>query len=260
MFYLVEIRSKYPKGSPGWLSAGSYVTNGDLPMAVWVDGWQDPTTWEQASANRPAVPRLCEWVWEDKYFYETTEDWKIGLHRKVDANGNRVWHKVYMVAQWVFGGIDVGGEVEVSNPANYTDRTALPAPVLIDTAYGDYDVGRPHHDEGVRRGAFTYLGVAGHNDIAAVWPQKFNSSNPFGGVCAVAQAEIFNTTSWGLWTQDWKAKLVPVSGWADWMGRMEQSAADAGSSGSLVTYQDVLGIYEYFSRFDEQMAEDALHH
>lgn len=263
MFYLVEIRSRYPKDGPGWLSPGSYVTNGDLPMAVWVNGWEDPTKWEVAARNRPAVPRTCEWVWEDKYSYETTEDSQIGIRRQTDANGNVVWQKVYMVAQWVFGGIDVGGEVQVTNPANYSDRNALPGPILMDTAVGDYDVAEPylpHHDQGVRRGVFTYLGVAGANDTAMVWPQKFRGANPFGGVCATAQAEIFNTTSWDLWTQDWKAKLVPVSGWRDWTERMETGAADAHAAGGEVSEVDILDVQRYFSRFDEQMAEESLHH
>jgi len=260
MFYVVEIRSKHPKGGAGWLTPGTYVTNGELPIAMWVQGWEDPTKWEEGTDDKPGVPRLSDWVWEDQYTYETTEDWDIGIRKQLDAEGDPKWQTVYMVAQWVFGGIDVGGEVEVTNPANYDDRSVLPAPVLMDTAQGDYDMSQPHHDQGVRRGLFTYLGVASHSDRAAVWPKKFASGNPFGGVCAVAQAEIFNTTSWDLWTQDWKAKLVPVTRWGDWMDRLDAGAGDAPTTGGAFIQDNIRMIHEYLSRFDEQMVNEVMHH
>ncbi|RLI52858.1 MAG: hypothetical protein DRO93_14415, partial [Candidatus Thorarchaeota archaeon] len=252
MFYLVEIRSRYPKGHPSYLSPGSYVTNGDLPLAIWIKGWEDPTTW--------SVPMISQWVWEDRYYYETTEDWDIGIRMKRDATGRPVWQKVYMIAQYVFGGIDVGGEVEITNPANYDDISDLPAPILMDTSMGDYNMGRPHHDLGVRRELFTLLAVASQRDTARAWPSRFGTDNPFGGITALAQAEVFNTTSWDLWTQDWKAKLVPVTQWSDWMEKMAAGAEDAALTNGQVSPEDVSIVYEYLRRFDEAMVNQSLHH
>ena len=174
--------------------------------------------------------------------------------------GQLVWQKVHMIAQYVWGGIDVGGEVEVTNPANCEDRGDLPAPILMDTSVGDYDMARPHHDLGVRRDVFTYLGVASQPDTAVTWPGRFVSANPFQGICAVTQAEIFNTTSWDLWTQDWKAQLVPVSQWSDWMDRMVDGADDAAPIADEVPPEYVRIIHQYLSRFDEAMVNQSLHH
>ncbi len=252
MFYLVEIRSKYPKGAPGWLSPGSYKTNNERPIAIWVNGWVDPSAW--------SVPQIANYIWEDQYYYETTEDRDIDIRVQYDANGDPVWQKVYMVAQYVFGGIDAGGNVEVSNPSNFTDRNDLPAPILMDTAVGDYDIGQPHHDLGVRRDVFTYLGVAGRNSEPMVWSARFGSGNPFGQVVAVSQVEIFNTTSWDLWTQDWKTQLVPVTQWNDWVERMADGAADASATSGLIDPQTVSDFAEYLGRFNEQMVGEMLHH
>jgi len=279
MFYRVEIRSKYPKytesgaRNPNFMAPGTYVTNFYdpnnpnkrlNPISMWIKGWEDPEEWE--------IPRLAEWVWEDNYSYEAQWDKAIGLKRErelgpageplTDEHGRAVykWHPVYMVAQWVFGGIDVGGEVPVTNPTNCSDRSRLPAPILLDTAYGDYDITQPHHDRGVRREIFTYLGVANHNNKATVWSDRFSSGNPFNGVCAVAQAEIYNTTSWDLWTQDWKVKLVPVTGWEDWMTKLSDGVGQAEQFRGELDPDAVQAIYEYLHQFDPDMVDKTMHH
>ncbi len=255
MFYLVEIRSKYPKGDSRFLQDESgkktYKTNGDLPIAMWVNGWNDPAEWN--------IPKINDWIWEDQWDYETTEDWDINIRMVQDSTGNPVWQKVYMVSMYVFGGIDVGGEVEVTNPSNYTSHEGLPAPTLIDVeTAGDYDPQQPHHDLGVRRTLFTYFGAAAKSDSPRVWPSRFDSGNPFGRTVAVAQAEIFNNASWDLWTQNWDAKLVPVSQWQRWMALMEATAEDAAVTDGLVNPEDVLEIHTYLSRFDPTMVNEMM--
>ena len=255
MFYRVEIRSRYLKTDPGFLSAGSYVTNDDLPIAMWIKGWQDPETWNN-------IVRIANYVWEDQYFYETTEDWDIGLRRTPDPNnpGQNLWQPVYMIAQYVFGGIDIGPDVPVSNPANCGDRNALPAPVLMDTAVGDYDLSQPSHDLGVRREVFTYLGVAKQKNDPLIWAPRFGSGNPYRGVAAVSQVEIFNTRSWDLWTQDWKVKLVPVTGWREWNDRMVDGIGEAHSTQGMVNPDIVQELQEYFGRFSDEMAAEMMNH
>jgi len=253
MFYLVEVRSRYPKNAPGWLSPGSYVTNGKLPIAMWIKGWKDPEKWK--------VPRIAEWIWEDQYNYETTEDVDIGIRMQRDPKtGQPLWQPVYMVATYVFGGIDVGGQIEVTNPANYSDRSELPAPVLLDTSVGDYDVSQPDHDLGVRREVFTYLGVAKKHNTPLVWGGRFGSGSPYPGIVALAQAEIFNTTSWDLWTQDWKAQLVPMTGYDQWVARMAAGIADAPATGGMVSAAAVAEIQEYLSRFDPELVGEMNQH
>ena len=252
MYYLVEIRSRVPKDAPGYLSPGTFVTNGELPIAIWIDKWSDAAEW--------GIPQLAEWVWEDQYNYETTEDWDIGIRMQRDATGRPVWQPVYMIAQYVFGGIDVGGEVEITDPSNYDSASDLPAPILMDLTPGDYDVARPHHDEGVRRDVYTHLGVVSISDAARAWRERFGSDNPYGRIVTVAQAEVFNTTSWGLWTQDWKAKLVPVTQWGRWMEDMGADAANVAETDGAVDPAEVEAIQEYLSKFDEIMVDQSLHH
>jgi len=159
----------------------------------------------------------------------------------------------------VFGGIDTGGDVEVTNPANFSDSNDLPAPILMDLSVGDYDMSQPHHDLGVRRNVFTFMGVSRLNNEPLVWPNRFRGT-PFPAVVGLAQAEIFNTTSWDFWTQDWKVKLVPMALWSDWMQRMRDTAPDADQTNGLVDMQNVLELHEYLSRFDQSLVNVMMQH
>ena len=96
-----------------------------------------------------------------------------------------------------------------------------------------------------------------------VWPRRFASGNPFGGILALAQAEIFNTRSWGLWTQDWKVQLVPVTGWTNWTERMAAGIADAADTRGMVDPEVVQRVQDYLWRLapvDEAMVDTMLHH
>ena len=244
MFYLVEVCSSVPPDGPGWLSPGTYRANSDEPMAIWLDGWVDPQGW-------PA-PKIAEHIWKDTWTYETTEDWDLGLHLQLenpdDPNSEPVWHEVYVVQWFIWGGINVGEEVEVTNPANWSNEQDLPAPYLLDTNVGDYDQIDPHNDKGVRRPHFSYLGVARGSPAADVWGSRFSSINPSGSMYAVAQAKVFNRTSWDLWTQDWRASLAPVTMWDDWADRLEAAQNQAPLVDNLVHPNEVLNSSEYFQR------------
>jgi hypothetical protein len=254
MYYVFETRSRYPQDSGSYHSAGSFKTNGPAPIATWYRGWQNPEKWN--------IKKIANWIWEDDWSYETTEDVDIGIVKQMEADGKTpVWQKVYMISQFVWGGIDVGGNVDVRNPADFTDRTDLPAPILMDTVtYGDYDMSQPNHDLGVRRDVFTYLGVAMEGNKPVVWPQRFGSGNPYPHVMGLAQAEIFNTTSWDLWTQDWKAKMVPLSQWDDWMDRLDKGVGQAGDTDGHVDGDVVREVQQYLKAFNADMAKQMMQH
>jgi hypothetical protein len=252
MVYLVEIRSKYRKDDPSFMTPGTFVTNDKLPVVKWMNGWQDPNTW--------GIPQIVPYIWEDQWQYMTTQDVDIGIQVQRDATGQPVWQNVYMVSQYVFGGIDIGPQVQVSNPANYASQADLPAPVLLDLKYGDYDLALPDHDQGVRRDVFTYLGVARKGNTPPAWSDRFGKDSPYKGMVAAAQAEIFNTTSWDLWTQDWKTQLVPVTQWQNWVAITKSTAHYAGDTMGLLSDTDVVDIADYMSRFSDPMAADMLKH
>jgi len=253
MFYLVEIASAEPEDSPSYLSPGTYRTNGSRPTAIWVDGWADPADWH--------IEQKAQWVWKDKYTYETTRDPQLGLNLQRDpVTGREVWHTVYMTAWYVFGGIDVGGDVDVSNPANWDQYDEPPAPMLLDTSVGDYDPFELDGDRGVRREYFTYLGVVRKRSGAPIWPQKFSNVNPTGSMITLAQAQVFNNTSWDLWTQDWRVQLVPITQWDQWVSRLHDGVVATGPPGGSVQQSEVDNAYEYMSRLNEEMAELYLNH
>jgi len=248
MFYLVEIASSVPEDDPNWLKAGTYRTNGDYPISIWCNGWQDPAGW--------SVPRVAEWVWKDSYTYETTEDRGIGLRPEVDpTTGEPVWQTVYMVGWYVFGGIDVGGDWEVGDPSNWSDLDEIPRPFLYDTSHGDYDPRSPDPDNPYRREWFTYLGIARGPNTSAVWPQRFGTVNPMNAMAAMAQAKVFNNSSWDLWTQDWQVQLTPRSRWHDWVERLEAGEGDLDLVNGIVPLKLLQDMLEYMRALDSDIAE-----
>jgi hypothetical protein len=250
LVYCVEIASKYPESDPQFMTQGTFRTNGEYPVAIWYGGWQDPARW--------GLPKVSDWVWKDEYVYETTQDGELGIREQRippgDPDGEVIWQPVYLYAWYFFGGIDIGGTHEVSNPANWDGGDPLPAPILLDTTEGDY--GGDHPDEGWRRQQFTYLGVARKEMEAPFWASRFTAINPINGTLTVAQAKVFNNRSWDLWTQDWQVQLMPVtkvSGDSEaWVNRLEAGVDDAGKAN--VQSEDIEIALKYLSALDPEMA------
>jgi hypothetical protein len=244
------VSSAVPMG-PKWLTPGTYRTNEDSMLSFWADGWQD------IGAMNNCV-RVGKYVWRNEWGYETTQDSSIGIQLRKDAQGNEEYQSVYVTDWYVFVGIDAGDkEVSVRNPANWTAGERLPAPMLLDTSLGDYT---PDADSGVRRSFFTFLGAAGRSDAAPVWPQRFSSANPGGKMYAIAQASVFNNTSWDLWTQDWQAQLCTVTQWEDWTNQLEKSVADASPKPPTVDSEKLREIWEYLSRLNPDLVEKYVNH
>lgn len=258
LIYCVEIASRYPEGDPMFMSPGSFRTNGDYPVAIWYGGWQDPANW--------GIPQVSEWVWKDAFTYEVTQDAELGIQEQRippgDPQGDVIWQTAYLYAWYFFAGIDIGGMVEVSNPANWEGGDPLPAPILIDVSSGDYGGDDP--DQGWRRQRFTYLGVARKKMEAPFWPARFTSMNPVEGTLTVAQAKVFNNKSFGLWTQDWQVQLAPVTRVVPigdpeaWVTRLEDGQADAAAAN--VASDDIDVALKYLSALHEEMTRIFMNH
>jgi hypothetical protein len=261
LVYVVEIASKYPEGDGMFMSPGTFRTNGDYPIAIWYGGWQDPGRW--------GLPQVSNYVWKDQFSYETTEDNQLGIVKQMippgAPDGELVWQPVYLYAWYFFGGIDAGGTHEVSNPANWESGDPLPAPILLDTSTGDYGGDDP--DVGWRRQRFTYLGVARKEMSAPFWPARFQNLNPIKGTLTVAQAKVFNSRSFDLWTQDWQVQLMPVTkllpaGDSEaseaWVTRMENGIGDADSA--KVDASEIETAIKYISSLDPEMARLFMNH
>ncbi len=250
MFYRIEVRSRYPRTDGRFLSPGSFFIP-PTPMAVWVDHWENPAKW--------SLQQIGEWIWEDQWFYQTEQDATIGIALQLDASGKPVLFNVYVVSDYVFGGIDVGSDEPIHDPSNYDslDDASLPAPILMADNAKDYT---SDHDQGSRRSQFTWLGVARKPNTPTAWAQRFGSGNPFDHILAVSQVEIFNATSWDLWTQDWKVKLVPVTRWDDWISRLSQGVDQADQTEGIVSMSAVSETYRYLSNFSAEMAQQMMQH
>ena len=228
-------------------------------------------SWEQqVFGNKLPVPtgkKIANHVWIRKHEYQVRDyrwfNWrprpKLDAQREIIPNSYDMY-TLYRVVWYVWGGLEIRNEVEVSNPLAGADFENLPAPILLDTQGGDYDDANGDADAGVRRELFTFLAVAKQGDEAPIWPNKFNSPNPAGATVATAQAKLFNNSSWDLWTQDWQVQLTPVSQWADWVKRIrtgidEDLKSKTKQSSPELREQDAEFIYDYMKNLPSGLAD-----
>ncbi len=148
----------------------------------------------------------------------------------------------------IFAGADFGSDTLVHNPANFPMSIypdGLPVPYMLDLPDRPGAVYEADHDEGFRREHLTFLGIARNGSQADVWRYPFVSRSPGGVMMAMAQAEVFNPTSFDLWTQDWRAQLVPVTKvdqWADTMADQQYMYGDVrliSTSAALMEDEDL---------------------
>jgi hypothetical protein len=216
LLYKIEFASSVPDTSVHYQDTGTYRTNDGYPLAIWIAGWYDPEDHK--------LTRIADYVWMEEYTYQTTEDRKIGIHPRredpADPDSPLEFQSVYVKAYYVWGGIDVGGEVDVRNPCNYTSMDSLPVPILFDPGVADeydYDPDNPDPDEGARRDHYTFMGVSWIRERNAKnWGDLYYDNSPDRSAVAAAQAKLFNNSSWDLWTADWQVQLAPVTRWDEW--------------------------------------------
>ena len=163
----------------------------------------------------------------------------------------------------MFGAIDVGGDIEVANPFNWTDAEVddLPAPILINTEdFADYDSDNPDVNLGVRRSNFAFLALARRPNDTPLWAQRFRGANPTGATTTLAQAKVGNKTSWGRWTQEWQVQLTPVNLWRDWISRIENDLGRTSMTQGAVGAGELQEILQYLQALPPEMAEKFIRH
>ena len=176
-------------------------------------------------------------------------------------------HTIWRAEWWVWGGIEIRDEVEVSNPLAGVNPSALPAPYLLDHSNEDVQLIDIDGQYMPRVRPFSFLAVAHRSTTAKIWPQQFANPTPSKQAVAVAQAKLFNNQSWDLWTQNWQVRLSPVTGWADWTEQLNEDAndladaniADANDPASLYR-PDLEMLKEYMRNLPADLADEYLHH
>lgn len=290
-YYRAVVRSTVKWDSPQWLvDRDTYdgniepINNPRSAMWPWpadpaLNGWYDIEL--RRAGDRPRVlrrefvndrwqvvgelrtvewERMGDYVWRVKKEYGVDADRELGLARQEAANGDIILHTVYSVGWYVFRGCEIRDPVSISSPCNWLGGDELPAPLLLDTSDGDYDPDMPNADEGYRREAFTFLGVARFSDRARIWPQQFTSANPSGQMLAVAQAKLFNNSSWDLWTQDWQVQLAPVTQWSRWVSTIGGQLGDYARVGDVLPDDQVRQAYEYMQSLSPELMDRQLTH
>jgi putative Flp pilus-assembly TadE/G-like protein len=211
-------------------------------------GWRDiPGGWQ----------RLTDYVWFRAWSREREYDRELRLLRRfttatdpqgqpqLDQDGlpiqRVVPYTIHFVEWRVFGGIELRNEQNVANLARGANLEDMPAPFILRSRGADGDAyaeeiqswtfadpatGRERAAARVR--PYEYLGVARDDRAPAAWRSRFRSSlrrlthrsEPVW-TFAMAQAKVFNNSSWDLWTQDWRTQLAPLENWDLWVDRMD---------------------------------------
>jgi hypothetical protein len=153
--------------------------------------------------------------------------------------------------------------VEIRNPCNWpVGEWPAIAPVLLatdpdaDRGEGDY---APDPDTGYRRRFLSFLGAAQADAPSLIWRDAFGDGGPSRPV-AYAQAKVFNSTSFDLWTQDWQAELTPVTRMGEWLEAMRSGANDATHTRGLLTPAAVMETHENIRRLGETMVREQTRH
>ncbi|MEM9416625.1 MAG: pilus assembly protein TadG-related protein [Planctomycetota bacterium] len=226
----------------------------------------------------PGAQKIGDHIWEDTASVEYDERWTRQIRNVEDRpqiiqalldNPNYVV-AVYeggaatvtfdvtieekQIRQFTWAGMNVGPQIEIRNPNNFTNRNDLPAPIDFDHGAmfrpQDGAVGQPGEP-------FAFLGVAKQRNTAPMWNELF-SSGAYDGHVAVAQAGVFNNHSWDLWTQMWHAQLEPVQDYAGWVDLMQETMGDASGFPNLEA-GEVSGVAGYL-RSVEELAPILLNH
>ena len=247
-FVVLQLKSRYPRTHPQFLTDGSWAyehpPRHTVARVVSTSGWTDPAGW--------GVPQVADHLWRDEWQYMVNLDNTVGISLQLDPGDDPIPQEVYRVDIYMFVGINVGNRVPVSAPANHLPADGLAGfPGPIDLVHSLL----PHDDDQARRSYLTYLAVAQRGDKALLWPSRFRGDKPYPAMVAIAQVKVFNDHSWDLWTPMWQSQLEPVSDYADWLVRIEESAPDM----PLAPEEQVMDLLAYLQSV-EPLADVALHH
>ena len=247
-FVAVELKSRFPRGTPGFLSPGSFSldepVNGIEPRIVRVAGWMDPRLWKATQVNNA--------IWRDEWTYPITYDSSIGLMPQKDpVTGQLVMQNVYRIDEFILVGINVGTKVDIRSPHNFGDPSKLPAPINADPT-------KLTNSADARLQYLTFMGIALKPDEVLMWPSRFGGGKMEPANFGIAQAKVFNDHSWDLWTQMWRVQLEPVKDFNGWTAKLDDVANEP-PEGMLTSPANVDTIRKYMHSI-EGLAPVMLNH
>lgn len=229
-FIAVEMKSRYPRTHASFMSPGSFsyaVNNGNNTSDIRrVNRWMDPRTWATAT-------EINNWQWRDEWDYEIYEDNAIGIPGQQDATtGEWTPQTAYRIDTFIFLAVNVGEEVEVPNPHNFSGTNDLPAPTDLDHQAIPHGEGDADHPD--RLALLNFMAMAQIDDRAVGWRSRFSGAKPYPFQVAVAQSHVFNNHSWDLWTQMWESQLRPIRDVEGWIAKMDEGGSHPDLSDQVV--------------------------
>jgi len=243
------------------------------PFAIYRGGWDDPNDGPPITINPNSVESGPTWkkiqdhIWRISATYMTDPggpdnggDPSIGLPAKQDgfnSDGTPKFkpQEVYWEIDVMLVGVNVGKDVEVSDPWEGFDRNLEDAPAPVDFIHDQF----PPNDA-TRAEYLTFLGVARKPSTPDFWPSRFDAGRAYPYNSAIAQARVFNNHSWDLWTQTWQAQLeyIRPDDYDDWLDRADQ-AVDVSLTNPDMDPDQVREIAEYL-RSVQPLAPVMLNH
>jgi hypothetical protein len=191
-----------------------------------------PELLTQVNPNLTVVP-VGNLAWVLWFSYQVLADSDLGLVARFNSQGEPLPYTVHFVQVVVYAGINRnleppqpllssnnGDDVLVDNPYDGLNRGSAAAPAPIDL---NHALAGP--SPASRRAYFTTFAAVRQTDRALLWPSRFSGSKPYPNTVGIAQAKVFNDHSWDLWTQTWHAELEPVSGYGEWVDRLNPGVA-----------------------------------
>lgn len=274
-FFRLDIKSRHPRTHSGFMvENGSWAYEVDRPagnrsVAVILrqGGWWLPNTHAPGSpptrtryphqltvTGEATIQQVGEMAWLYEFPYTVVHDPEIGITLQLDALGNPIPQPAYFVQLVIYAGVNRNMErpstypapngdddPEIVNPYMGFSASAPDAPSPIDLNHNTIDP-----SAGSRRQNLSVLAVAVQDDTAMIWPKLFDSRRPYPRQTAIAQAGVFNTHSFDLWTQMWHSQLEPITEYAQWVSAMQAGAAAGypgvplGEASEIVDYFDSL--------------------
>ncbi len=172
---------------------------------------------------------------------------------KPQITGEPETFQYFRTRYFLLVGVNVGPRVIVSDPYIGFDPTSsdAPAPLAFTT-----DIGTP---EEANRNRLTFLAAAKQANRPSLGESIFtrNAQNPYPGMVGLAQARVFNSHSFDLWTQMWTTQLQGIEDLESM--RLTTDVTGPGGSAATLDPEEVTALVDYLNAITP-LAQEGMHH
>ena len=271
-YFELGIKSRIPMGGGGFLSDGSWAFNpdrvchGPLRSEARISHrpgrppaqparWVDPRQWDR----HPQFTKLTDHVWrQERTIWIMGGDPEIGLDPLyvTDPDTGEMEEQpqpVYLINHFIYGGINVGVQVDIENPYQGFNPNSADSPAPTDFQHNQITPSETHRDQYLR-----YYAIVRMTDRPQVWQNLFGGGKPSPNVVAIAGAEVFNNHSWDLWTQMWHSQMRRVVSYEHLLNLLGD--ANGGLAAETAASGDEMADLAAYLEAASTMADSMLYH